>query len=270
MYYAENKTERILELQGHNILTIRAQNCHFQFNQKSDERFLNLRIEEHVRAKTREKADIYMSQFDYLDETQNLEKVLQVVEPVVDKDQNEAEWLFIQTEVPSGIDFNLHQMAGHVACDGFESRLVLNGGQGNVDLFGMRGEVNVALENGNIYIDSVSGNVSALSRKGNVVLRSALDGCEKLEVEIGMGNIDLYIPSERSFSIDASTHGGEVVLQVAMDEITHYSRSKLIGNNRGGGTRIELKVREIGSILIQDFKYIPERRWYLDISHEGQ
>jgi len=270
MYYAEKKSERILELQGHSILTIRAQNCHFQFNQKSDGKLLNLRIEEHVRAETREKADIYMSQFDYLEKTQDLEKVLQVVEPVVDKDQNEAEWLFMQTQVPHGIDFNLHQMAGNVACDGFENRLVLNGGQGNVDLFGMRGDVNVTLENGNVYFDSVSGNVSALSGKGNFVLRSALDGCEKLEVEIGMGNIDLYIPSERSFSMDASTRGGEVVLQVAMDEISHYSRNKLIGTNRGGGTRIDLKVREIGSISIQEFKYIPERRLNLELSNRGQ
>lgn len=269
MYYAENRTERIVNLEEHNTLTFRAKNCHFQFGKKSDGRSLNLRIMEHVRAKTREKADVYLSQFDYREEVQNGEKVFQATEPVVNKEQHEAEWLLVQTELPAGIDFNLHQKAGHVTGDGFEGRMALYGGQGNVDLVGMRGEVSVSLENGNIYIHSAGGNISALSTKGNVLLRSSLDGCGKLEAVTGMGNIDLYVPPERPFSINASTPGGEVVLQMVIDEITHYSRNELIGSNRGGGTQIGLRVREMGWITIQDFKYIPERKWHLDFSHKG-
>lgn len=269
MYYAENIIERVVELEEHNLLSFRAVNSHFQFSQKSDTGTLNLRIVEHVRAKTKEKANIYLSQFNYKEETQNEEKIFRVVEPVVDKEQNEAAWLLVQAEVPGGIDFSLHLKAGHVTGDGFEGGMALYGGQGNVELTSMQGTTNVSLENGNIYIGSTGGDISALSRKGNIALRSTLDGCEKLEGVTVMGNLDLYVPSEQPFSIKAATRSGTVHLQMDIDEIISETPNELIGNNRGGGTQIHLQVQETGSISIQDLKYIPERRWHLKFPYEG-
>jgi serine/threonine protein kinase len=149
--------------------------------------------------------------------------------------------------VPASTQVRIEVTSGSIVVDGIDG-VTINTGGGNLDIADIHGSVHAYTESGNITARAISGEmemmsvngsirasningpIQAITQNGEVVVGGAmLDGQSTLETTNGSvhfqgsidpqgsykmttnrGNIDVTLPANAAFQVDASTHSGNI------------------------------------------------------------
>lgn len=139
-------------------------------------------------------------------------------------------------------------------------------GSGTVDLAGVHGDIRTTTGSGTITIAQPSGRVTAKTGSGSINIRGAsnslsartgsgsltIDGNPPAnsfwELSTSSGNVNLGVPSNANFRLNASVRGGAINTQIPI-VIEEQSRHELRARVGNGGARIEVRSNS-GSINI--------------------
>lgn len=175
--------------------------------------------------------------------------------------------------VPASTQVWVEVTSGSVVVDGINGVTISTGG-GNLDIADIHGSVHAYTESGNITARAINGQIQlmsvngsikannvngplqAITQNGDVVVGGAmLDGQSTLETTNGSvhfdgsidpqgtykmmtnrGNIDLTLPANAAFQVDASTHSGSIHNTFGNTVIGSAPRASMIINIGNGGS----------------------------------
>jgi DUF4097 and DUF4098 domain-containing protein YvlB len=149
--------------------------------------------------------------------------------------------------VPAATQVRIEVASGSIVVDGINGATISTGGgnldiadihgpvhaytdNGNITARGINGQTQIMSVNGSIRASNINGQLQAITQNGDVVVEGAtLDGQSTLETTNGSvrfvgtidpqgtckmmttrGNIDLTLPTNAAFQLDASTHSGSI------------------------------------------------------------
>jgi hypothetical protein len=136
---------------------------------------------------------------------------------------------------------HLHNGSGNIEALDVAGPLAAEAGSGNVRVEeNGEGEVRLRTGSGNLEARGVKGALWAQSGSGNVKISGSNTGT--WEVRTGSGNVDLGLPAEAAFDLEASTGSGSIVTDrtVSMTVQGDLRRSEhtIRGKVRGGGAQL--------------------------------
>lgn len=156
--------------------------------------------------------------------------------------------------------------SGNVRANSIGGELRATSGSGNVDLNDVHGEIRSTTGSGTIAISQPAGRITAKTGSGSITIRGAansltartgsgslnIDGNPPAnsfwELHTGSGSVDLGVPSNASFRLNASVGGGSINAQIPI-VIEEQSRHALRARIGSGAARIEVHTSS-GSIHI--------------------
>jgi len=153
-------------------------------------------------------------------------------------------------------DFRVRSGAGDLKIDSVKGALHAETGSGSIRATGVAGEVSASTGSGNVEVQQVSpGNVAIKTGSGGVTLSGVRGGLriqtgngeirvagepkDDWHVGTGSGNIDLTLPSQASFNLDATTSSGNVELHRPLTVQGLVSRNHLQGRTGNGGPLLD-------------------------------
>ncbi len=124
--------------------------------------------------------------------------------------------------------------------------------RGNVSLRSVSGSVIVDGVRGSLDLDSTSGRVElggiseadsvrAKSLSGGISYEGKINPKGRYEFEVHSGTIQLVLPSDSAFELDAETFSGDIETDFAVQVLGKLSRNELHGTVNGGGASLDLK-----------------------------
>lgn len=139
-------------------------------------------------------------------------------------------------------DLTISQLAGH-----------LETGSGNLEVFDAPGNVILHTSSKDITMENVTGKLQILNRAGNIELRFLQPPKEDITVTNESAGINLTMPSNSSFEIQADSHSGAVECEFSSDSLKQANDDRgnahLAGQVGLRGPKIILKTT-YGSINI--------------------
>ena len=150
--------------------------------------------------------------------------------------------------VPASTTVRARTGTGDVRVEGVTGAVDARTGSGSIELTAIGGDVDVRTGAGPIGITGLDTALLARAGTGRIRVAGAPGGPWALST--GSGGIQVSLPDDAAFEIDARTHSGEVRTEhpvVAPDEAR---RGQLQGTVRGGGPRVTLRTGS-GSIAIE-------------------
>lgn len=135
---------------------------------------------------------------------------------------NKRTRLVIEVHIPAATRLTVDFAAG---------QLILNGGTGDIDIDGKMGEIvgisharraDVSMKCGAITLNELAGSADVHCAMGSVILGwSELIGVEQIDVDCGMGSIDLYFPSGVTPTLSRGGMGRETRLKTPSGASIH-------------------------------------------------
>jgi len=121
---------------------------------------------------------------------------------------------------------------------------------GGIEVEKVSGTVNLKTTNGGISVDNVSGAVNARTINGGMDIHlSSWDERESMEFSTVNGSIELSVPKDSDFDIDASVTNGHIETDFPVEVYGKISRRHLKGRVGEGGRLIEIHTTN-GSVKI--------------------
>ncbi len=181
---------------------------------------------------------------------------------------------------PSASEVQVQVDGGSIAVNGI-SGVTIDTGGGNLDIGDVQGMVNVHTENGDITgraltgsmamevgnggsirLNNVNGSLKAVSHSGDVIVRgAALNGASVMETNYGSvrfegsvdpqgtytmrtisGNIDLTLPANTAFQLDASTGSGSVHNEFGSATVGYGPRAQIMATIGSGSVTVNRAV----------------------------
>jgi hypothetical protein len=153
-------------------------------------------------------------------------------------------------------DLRVTSGSGDLKIDSVKGALHAETGSGNVRATGVAGEVSASTGSGNVEVQQATpGNVAIKTGSGGVTLSGVRGGLkiqtgngeirvtgeptDDWHVGTGSGNIDLTLPSQASFNLDAATSSGSVELHRPLTVQGLVSRNHLQGKTGNGGALLD-------------------------------
>lgn len=135
--------------------------------------------------------------------------------------------------VPAGATLDLSTSNGDLTALGTEAAIVADTSNGNIELTAGAGSVKASTSNGRVQVTPFdAATVTASSSNGDVEFHGALlDGSSTFETS--NGDVDLFVPSDSAFHLDADTSNGTVTCTLPM-VVTRSERDELhadVGTN---------------------------------------
>ena len=137
--------------------------------------------------------------------------------------------------------------SGDLKIGPLKSGATLSTGSGNIMLLGAAGDVTVKTGSGDVKAEQVRGRVNAKTGSGDIALQGVPD--RDWTVTAASGDVDLWLPADARFSLDAHTASGDVQVTHAMDNVQR-SRHQVSGTANGGGVRVAATTAS-GSITVK-------------------
>jgi DUF4097 and DUF4098 domain-containing protein YvlB len=173
--------------------------------------------------------------------------------------------------VPKSIDGKIKLVDGNIDARGMEGKLSFHTVDGNCLVNGCKGKIKTGTVDGNITIEKMEGWVQAKAVDGNVdisgiltgIVFKGVDGDATFKLENGSqlksdcefnmvdGDIDISIPADLSFKINARTYDGSIDMDVKLDKITLQKKNKLEGSKGSGDFAIDIHTVD-GDIAIKE------------------
>lgn len=123
----------------------------------------------------------------------------------------------------------------------------LHSGSGDIELLGATGDVNVQAASGDVSATGVAGKVNARTASGDIHVEGQPTG--DWTIGAASGDVELRLPADAAFSLNASTGSGSVRVTHPLDQGQQASRRSIAGTSRGGGSRLAVSTAS-GSITI--------------------
>jgi DUF4097 and DUF4098 domain-containing protein YvlB len=113
------------------------------------------------------------------------------------------------TATGPGGDTNAHTSNGQVEVKGAQGKIVLRSSNGTLKLESVKGPMDVQTSNGKIEITSSAGTVEAQTSNGSIHYKGKLESGQH-SFRSSNGSIDLELPSQSSFEIEADTSNSRI------------------------------------------------------------
>ena len=157
---------------------------------------------------------------------------------------------FIETEDCHG-PIDIETSGGHIRVTQSEGTLHAHTSGGRIEVRNFSGYAEVRTSGGNLDLEKISGKLVGKTSGGAIfaAIPSPLVGDIKLQTSAG--NIDLFVPADAAFAIDANTSVGEVVSRLPI-QTSDVQREHLRGTLNGGGKSVRLET-SAGNITIKPF-----------------
>ena len=163
-------------------------------------------------------------------------------------------------------DIQVSSGSGDLKIDSVKGALKAETGSGNIRATGVAGEVSASTGSGKVEVQQVApGNATIRTGSGGVILRGVRGGVRietgngeiRIEGEptggwhigTGSGNIDLMLPSQGSFNLDARAASGSVKMGRPLTVQSSFSRNHVQGQTGNGGPLLEARTGS-GNIAI--------------------
>ena len=148
--------------------------------------------------------------------------------------------------LPQDIDFDI-TVPGH-------ADLELTTGAGDIWVTGISGQLTLRSDAGSIYVKRglLNGNSLLQTDLGSINLHEAIDSTGTYELATGAGSVNVILPGEAAFELNASTSLGSITTKVpgmAMD----YSTNRELHGTLGSPPRASLTLRsDAGSVNVYE------------------
>ncbi|MNJ34089.1 hypothetical protein D3C77_287880 [compost metagenome] len=126
-------------------------------------------------------------------------------------------------------DVNADTQGGSMKGSRISGNAVLSTFVGNISLVGAEGDVDVATRNGNITLDGALSKLHAESLNGSLTISSKVIG-GNWNVYSAVGQLNLHIPEEGSYSLEASSSYGDIISNLAFPVV-----NKVLKGTSGDG-----------------------------------
>ena len=138
----------------------------------------------------------------------------------------------------------LHSSSGDIAAHELSGPLTAEAGSGNIRVEEKgEGEVRIRTGSGNIEARGVRGTLSVESGSGNAEISGAIIG--GWEIRTGSGDVDLQLPADAAFELDATTGSGNIVtdraVSITVQGDLRKSEQTIRGKVAGGGPRLSVR-----------------------------
>lgn len=152
---------------------------------------------------------------------------------------------------------------GHVKIDSVRGPVIVETDRGKVELEDVRGDIRVVTNRGRIEAENIDGAAYLRSSRGSIKVE--FDGSPRGDIETGRGSIDIQVPEDSSFDLDARTERGEIsvgdpddwaIVDLGGTGSDESRRGRWRGESvlqavNGGGQSLKLRTGR-GSIRIDD------------------
>lgn len=204
---------------------------------------------------------------------------------ITDEDVNRAVSISYDITVPAATRVAARSGSGNVDVSGVNNSVTANSGSGNIDISNVGGDLDARTGSGNVLVRGASkaaslssgsgnieaalngqGDVKANTGSGNIKLTgvvgllSASTGSGSIGVQgkptgdwrlsAASGNVDVAVPSEQGFTLDASTSSGSLDITAPLTVQGRIDRRRIQGTVRGGGPTLRLSTAS-GDIAVR-------------------
>jgi DUF4097 and DUF4098 domain-containing protein YvlB len=152
-----------------------------------------------------------------------------------DREAAEANLERVEVQIVQKDDNTIHVVArrlgrsnGYVVCEAMQGGIDVTTSNGKIEVIDGSGSIDVTTSNGAIDIEATTANVDARSSNGRVKFVGSLSGKEN-EFRSSNGKIELVLPAESQFRLDASTSNSKIQCDFEMKKKEKSSRRKLAG-----------------------------------------
>lgn len=146
--------------------------------------------------------------------------------------------------LPQGIEFDLKVPA--------HSDLELSTGMGEIWITGISGQLSLKSDTGSIYVRQglLTGNSVLESGLGSINFHEAIDPCGTYQFVTETGSVNVTLPDDTPFELDASTDLGSVTTVIPGMTMVHRT-SREVHGDVGLPPRASLRIRSsIGSVSV--------------------
>ncbi|MCP3984765.1 MAG: DUF4097 family beta strand repeat protein, partial [bacterium] len=145
-------------------------------------------------------------------------------------------------------DVEVVTSGGRIQAQEIDGNLKAETSGGRIHVSEVNGDVDVHTSGGRIRIREAAGEVRAMTSGGPIEVR--FDGQPSGKLETSGGSIEVEVPENLGFDLDAETSGGRVELDDDLHLKGETERSKISGEVNGGGPSLSLETSG-GNIQIQ-------------------
>lgn len=139
-------------------------------------------------------------------------------------------------------EIHVHTGSGDVEAREVAGPLTAETGSGDIRLVSKGGDVRVHTGSGTVELRGVNGSLQAETGSGDVTVVGVQTGT--WEIRAHSGNVELELPNDAAFDLDASTGSGELVVGRPVTMIiqgkVREARHSVIGKVGGGGPRLTI------------------------------
>jgi len=129
--------------------------------------------------------------------------------------------------------------SGNIRANGIAGDVTVNTGSGTIEVQQVaKGNVRASAGSGNVRLHGVNGGLRAETGSGNVTVDG--DPTGDWRVGAGSGSIDLKVPSNASFNLDARTSSGRLTVNRQVTMQGSFSRNHVQGKVGNGGVLLDL------------------------------
>jgi hypothetical protein len=125
--------------------------------------------------------------------------------------------------------------SGRIRADGIAGDFRAHSGSGSIRLLQVApGDVDVSTGSGSSELIGIVGTLDAHSGSGRITVEGTQNGAWRLDT--GSGNIEIRLPEDAAFDLDAKTNSGAIDTQHPVTVTGRQSARRLTGQSRGGGS----------------------------------
>lgn len=155
----------------------------------------------------------------------------------------------IQLIVPAGSRLDLHTNNDDILVSGVNGNVRLATANGDLKINGGQGRLNLQTSNGEIRVEAEEAVVNAETANGNVIFKGTLAASEQSFVT-NNGSIEITLPANTDFRLDAETHNGRVLTDFPISE-SSSGRAEVLKGTVGENPTISIRAESAnGSIAL--------------------
>lgn len=156
----------------------------------------------------------------------------------------------VEVDVVSG-DIEIMKAGQGLDCQSVSGDLDLQDITGDAFLKTVSGDIELSQLNGSLQAETVSGDiemtgvsgakyVKAKVLSGSVTYQGSIEAASKYELKSHSGDIEMYLPSNSAFDIEAATFSGDIESDFEISVSGKFSKKKITGTVNGGGAMLSL------------------------------
>jgi DUF4097 and DUF4098 domain-containing protein YvlB len=156
----------------------------------------------------------------------------------------------VEVDVVSG-DIEVMKASQGLDCQSVSGGLDLQSITGDAYLKTVSGDITLEQLNGSLEAETVSGDIEmtgvsgakfikAKILSGSITYQGSLEVASKYELKSHSGDIEMFLPSNSAFDIEAKTFSGDIETDFEISVTGKFSKNKITGTVNGGGAVVSL------------------------------